>query len=360
MGEIPEGVSLLMFSPIVHYLRQTNIRRSRMLNVPGRLLVSPGQKVTSTDIVAETPNPTGHFFMDIRKLLKVDTATADELIQRKKGERLVKGDVLAETGGTFSRVVRAPVDCMVIEINAGVMIMETRGEPVQILAGLPGFVHELNGEIGVTIESGGALVQGVWGNNRTDAGPLVVLCDSPDQELTVRQLEASARGSVAVAGYCSSSESIRLASELELHGLILSAINPDLMGLIDSLNFPIMLIEGFGKLPMNPAAFAVFHEYEKRDAAIHARGWDQTTGERPEVLIPFQNQALQPPEVDEFAPGQNVHIKLPPHSGEVGTILGLNQGLTNLPNGLRAPAAVLRKQNGDRITVPLANLELII
>jgi hypothetical protein len=349
-----------MYAPVIHYLRQTNIRRSRMLSIPGRVLVSPGQKVACTDAVAEAPNPTGHFFMDVRSILKVDTYTASELIQRKKGEHLAKGDILAETGGAFSRVVRAPIDCTITEINAGVIIMETHGEPLQVMAGLPGFVHELNGEYGVTVESGGALVQGVWGNNRTDVGLLVLLCDSPDQELTPRQLEASARGSVAVAGYCSSSESIRLASEMELHGLILSSINPDLMGLVDKLNFPIMLIEGFGKIPMNKTAFSIFHELEKRDAAIHARRWDQNTGEKPEVMIPFQNQALQPPEVDEFAPGQNVHIKLPPYSGEVGTILGLNQGLTNLENGLRAPAAVLRKQNGDQITVPLANLELII
>jgi hypothetical protein len=349
-----------MYAPVIHYLRQTNIRRSRMLSIPGRVLVSPGQKVACDDAVAEASNPTGHFFMDVRSILKVDTNSANELIQRKKGERLAKGDILAETGGAFSRVVRAPTDCVISDINAGVVIMETQGEALQVQAGLPGFVRDLNGEYGVTIESGGALIQGVWGNNRTDTGLLVVLCDSPDQELTARQLEASARGSVAVAGFCSTSESLRLAAELELHGLILSSINPELMGLIDNLNFPIMLIEGFGKIPMNAAAFSIFRELEKRDAAIHARRWDQITGERPEVLIPFQNQALQPPEVDEFAPGQNVHIKLPPYSGEVGTILGLNQGLTNLSNGLRAPAAVLRKQNGDQITVPLANLELII
>jgi hypothetical protein len=218
----------------------------------------------------------------------------------------------------------------------------------------------MNGEFGVTIESGGALVQGVWGNNRTNTGPLVVLCDSPDQELTTRQLEASARGSIAVAGYCYTGEAIRRAAEMDLHGLVLSAINPELIDLAESLNFPLVLIEGFGKIPLNQAVFTIFREYEKRDAGIHARKWDQLTGERPEILIPFQNQALLPPEVDEFAPGQNVHIKLPPYFGEVGTILERIQGQINLPNGLRAPAAVLRKQNGDRITVPLANLELII
>jgi hypothetical protein len=347
-------------APVVHYLRQTNIRRDRVLDIPGRVLVSPGQKVTSNDILAETTNPTGHFFMDIRKLLKVDTETADKLIQRKKGERLEKGDILAETGGAFSRVVRAPVDCLVTEINAGVMIMETHGEPVRIEAGLPGFVRELKGEFGVTVESGGALVQGVWGNGRINAGPLVVLCGSPEEELTVHQLESSARGSIAAAGYCYSGEVLRRAAELDLHGLVLSAINPELIGLAESLNFPLMLVEGFGKIPLNMAVFTIFREYEKRDAGIFARKWDQLSGERPEILIPFQNQALQPPEVDEFAPGQNVHIKLPPYFGEVGTILERIEGQINLPNGLRAPAAVLRKQNGDRITVPLANLELII
>jgi hypothetical protein len=360
MDQFFTGVPNLMYAQVVHYLNQTNIRRSRLLSTPGRVLVSPGQKVSGKDAVAETTNPTGHFFSDVRSILKVDTGTANELIQRKKGEKLAKGDILAETGGAFSRVVRAPVDCVVTEVNAGVIIMETQGEPLQIMAGLPGFVRDLNGEYGVTIESGGALVQGVWGNNFTDAGQLVLLCESPDEELTAGKLEASARGAVAVAGYCVSSEAIRLAAEMELHGLILSSINPELLGLIDNLRFPIMLIEGFGKIPMNPAVFSIFHELEKRDAAIHARQWDQITGDRPEVLIPFQNQALQPPEVDEFTPGQNVHIKLPPYSGEVGTILVQNQGLTQLSNGLRVPAAVLRKQNGEQITVPLANLELII
>ena len=350
----------MTFAPVVHYLRQTNIRRNRLLDVPGRVLVSPGQKVNSNDILAETANPTGHFFMDIRKLLKVDTETADKLIQRKKGERLEKGDVLAETGGAFSRVIRAPVNCLVTEINAGVMIMETRGEPVRLEAGLPGFVRELKGELGVTIESGGALVQGVWGNNRVNAGPLVVLCDTPDQELTSRQLEASARGSIAVAGYCYTGEAIRRASEMDLHGLVLSSINPELIELAQNLNFPLMLVEGFGRIPMNQAVFTIFREYEKREAGLYACTWDRFTGERPELLIPFQNQSLEPPEVDEFAPGQNVHIKLPPYFGEVGTILELIQGQINLPNGLRSPAAVLRKQNGDRITVPLVNLELII
>lgn len=349
-----------MFAPVVHYLRQTNIRRSRMLPRPGRVMVTSGQKVSPNDIIAETSNPAGHFFMDIRKMLGVDVFTADELIQRKQGEHLAKGDILAETGGAFSKVVRAPSDCIVSEINSGVMMMQTQGEPLQVVAGFPGFARDYTGEFGAVVESGGALVQGVWGNRKTDVGMLVMLCDTPDQELTVRQLEASARGSVAVAGYCSTAEPIRVAAEMQLHGLILSGLNPDLLGLIDNLSFPTMLIEGFGKQPMNQAAFAIFHECERRDAAVHAIRWDQTTGDRPEVLIPFQNQALQPPEVDEFAPGQNVHIKLPPLNGEVGTILEQNQGLTNLPNGLRAPAAVLRLQNGDQVTVPLANLELII
>lgn len=349
-----------MFAPVVHYLRQTNIRRSRMLFRPGRVMVTSGQRVAPNDVIAEVPNPASHFFLDIRKSLGLDTFTAEELIQRKPGERLMKGDILAETGGAFSRVVRAPCDCQISEINSGVMMMITEGEPVQILAGLTGFAREYTPEFGAIVESGGALVQGVWGNGKTNTGMVSILCDSPDQELTTRQLEASVKGCVAIAGFCAAAEPLRLAAEMDLHGLILSAINPDLLGQVDNLDFPIMLIEGFGKQPMNPAAFAIFHEFEKREAAVHACSWNKMTGERPEVLIPFQNQALEPAEVDEFAPGQQVHIKLPPINGEVGTILERNQGLTELSNGLRTPTALLRMQNGERMIVPLANLELII
>lgn len=147
-----------MFAPVVHYLRQTNIRRSRMLPRPGRVMVTSGQKVAPNDVVAEAANPAGHFFMDIRKMLGVDTFTAEELIQRKLGEHLAKGDILAETGGVFSKVVRAPSDCIVTEINSGVMLMETQGEPIQVLAGLPGFARDYTGEFGVIIESSGALI----------------------------------------------------------------------------------------------------------------------------------------------------------------------------------------------------------
>ncbi len=120
MDQFITGEYVLMYAPVVHYLKQTNIRRNRYLAYPGRVLVSPGQKIAATDVVAEATNPTGHFFLDMRKVLKVDSRLADELIQRKKGERLAKGDILAETGGTFSRVVRAPEDCIIKEINAGV------------------------------------------------------------------------------------------------------------------------------------------------------------------------------------------------------------------------------------------------
>jgi hypothetical protein len=63
--------------------------------------------------------------------------------------------------------------------------------------------------------------------------------------------------------------------------------------------------------------------------------------------------------VEAFAPGQTVRMRRPPSLGSIGTLMDLRPGLTLLTSGLRAPAALVKIENGESVIVPLVNLEVV-
>jgi len=63
--------------------------------------------------------------------------------------------------------------------------------------------------------------------------------------------------------------------------------------------------------------------------------------------------------METLAAGQQVRVTRAPHAGSTGLLLNLQPGLSVMPSGLRVPAAEIRLETGEQITVPLANLEVI-
>ncbi len=349
-----------MPAPVTHYLPLTAVRRARKLPAPGRVLVRIGQQVAATDAVAETYLPEAHMLLDIRRALAVPSAAkAESLVERKPGEKVQKGDVIAETGGLFSRVIRAPANGMIVAIGNGQVTLETETPPFTLRAGLPGVITELLSDYGVVIETIGALFQGVWGNGRCDQGVLLALMRAADDELTRDRLEVSLRGAVVAAGFCGDADAIRVAGELPLRGLILASVSPQVLPVLKSARFPVIILEGFGRIPMNPAVFKLLTTNEKRDIALNAAAWNRYTGERPEAAIPLPAEAEMAPDTDEFQAGQTVRIQGSPYTGQTGTILHLKPGQTPLPSGLRAPAAEVRLESGDKVMIPLSNMDVL-
>jgi hypothetical protein len=139
------------------------------------------------------------------------------------------------------------------------------------------------------------------------------------------------------------------------------------------MEFPIILLDGFGRLPINDAAYRVLTTSSNRDVCLNACAWDAFAGNRPEVVIPSNSSrsssqpsqdASQPlqdasQEVTYFKEGQSVLIRAAPNNGKVGELMVIRPGMTPLPNGLRAVAANIKLENDEVITVPLANLDVL-
>lgn len=350
-----------MLAQVTHILGLTSVRRVRLLPVSGRVLVSPGQSVHASDVIAEADAAVRHQLLDVRRGLGL--ARVDEThraIVRKEGERVEEGDIIAETGGLFSRIVRAPAAGKIVTIAGGRVLLQVESRPLRVYAGISGVVSEIYPERGAAIESSGGLIQGAWGNGPfMGEGMLVVQLKAPDEEIKISQLEVSLRGSIVVAGHCADAEVLRFAAQLPLRGLVLTSMPSELIAVARGLDLPILLLEGFGRVAMNELAYRLLTTSDQREASIHA-AFNPAAGERPELFIPLPSIGQPAPETAYFAPNQTVRLQGEPYRGRVGTIGQVFPGLTVLPNGLRAPAAEVRLEQDTQVIVPLANLEVIV
>lgn len=356
---IATQINSMIATSVTHILPLTTVRRTRSLPDSGRVLVHTGQKVNPTDVVAECPLPGKHMLLDVRRALGIQRASAlQKAMERTVGEEVKKGDIIAQTGGLFSRVVRAPEDGVILAIQRGQVLLALPGDTYSLKAGINGTVTDVIPEIGVVIESSGALLQGVWGNDRIDAGLLLVAAKSPEEELTRSNLDITMRGSIVAGGHVTDADALHAAAELPLRGLILGSMTADLLPVARDMEYPIVLLEGFGRIPINPLAYKVLLGQVKRDVAVNA-GWNPDRGETPEAFIPLpaEGEPIEAP--SELKIGQTVKIIKPPHTSQVGELTAVRPGLTTLPNKMRVPTGEVRLETNETVIVPLVNLTII-
>lgn len=350
-----------MLARVTHLLPLTTIRRQRTLPINGRILVRSGQKVTATDIIADARLGKDHLLLDISRGLGLPSSQVDKYIVRKEGDEVASGDIIAGPVGVLQRTVRSPKDGRLVAVGGGQVLLEQEGAILELRAGLSGTVIDLIPDRGAIIETQGALIQGVWGNNRIEAGVLTVLARSPEDELTVEHLDVSQRGAIILGGLCTQAEVLRMAAEIPLRALILASLTPNLISMAAKTPVPILVLEGFGRLPLNSITFEILSTNDKRDICLNTAPWNRINGTRPELVLPLPTSGQIPAPLDSnaFVAGQPVKVIRAPNTGQIATLVSLCSGLTLFPSGIRAPAAIICLKSGDQVPAPLANLELI-
>ena len=350
-----------MRASITHILPVAAIRRERLMSAEGRIIARRGQQVNPSDVVAEAILRPEHLLLDIGLGLGLSPKEADHYIQRRAGDEVGEGDVIAGPVGIGRRVVRAPKSGTIVLAGDGQVLMELEGEFSELKAGYSGVVAEIVGARGVVIETVGSLIQGVWGNGKINFGLLNILANVPDESVTPDMMDISLRGSVIMVGYCEDEKVLRSAEELPIRGMILASMDSTLTSVALRVNFPIVLVEGFGKLPMNHEAFSILSSSGRREVALNAESWDRNGNTRPEVVITAEEGAFPvvPTELASFTVGQTVRVVSSPYKSMTGTLTNLPQSLSLLPSGLLANTAEVSILHGETVQVPLANLEII-
>ena len=338
-----------------------DIFRSRTTPSQGNVLVRKGEHITSADIIANSHSQPKHFSLNIARGLGVSKKDASKYLQFEENETVSKGHIVAGPVGFTKRVIRTPTGGRIIDIDEGVLIIRNEGEPYQLKAGLSGEVDELIPGRGAIIKSFGCVIQGIWGNGLLGAGEMVMLVNHSNEEFAADDLELDLRKKVIIGGYCNNRAAIKKAAELPLNGLILPSISPILLPILKDLPFAVILLEGFGKRPINSKAYELLSKNTGQYVEINAETVDRTRGVRPEVIIPgVSGDANDSPETEEeYFTGQMVKVVSPTHSGKIGKLNKL-KGVTRLPNGLFTPAAEVLFEDRSLVVIPLANMEVLV
>lgn len=350
-----------MLAPISHITPLTLVRRERILPLPGRILVRKGQKVSAADAIGEYKPRQDFFLVDVARVLGLSPDRIDGLVQCEAGQKIAEGDVIAGPAGFTRKLIRSPRSGKVILAGGGQVLIEFDEQPMIIKAGLSGEISELVSDRGVIVETTGALIQGVWGNGQVDTGALMNLSASPGDELSAEKLDVFQRGSVILAGHCADSQALEIAGQLPVRGLILGSLAISLKQMAEKLAFPVILLEGFGHYPISSSAYKLIASHEQREVCLNAENVDRFQGTQPEIVIPLPSSGTvsQPKTAAYLALQQKVRVLGSQYARSTGVVSQL-KGWSVFPSGVRAQAAEVRMDhNGEKVLIPLENLEIL-
>ncbi|RME36838.1 MAG: hypothetical protein D6793_05115 [Thermoflexia bacterium] len=351
-----------LYVPSVIVSPLTVIRRERRLPAPGDILVREGDRVEAVQVIGQAFVPGEFRILNLAEALGVPRRAVRRYLKVKPGQEVRRGDVLAVRGGLSRRVCRAPMEGTVTGIGGGRLILEAPAQMVEVRAGCPGLVRRVLPREGVILQVSGALIQGAWGNGQEEFGVLRVLTDARDKVLRKRYVDASCRGAILVAGLLNDEEVLQQAIEMQVRGIIVGGLAPELLDRALEAPFPVVTTEGIGPIPMSEPVFRLLSTHNGREAALDGRTSVGLEKRRPEVIIPLPAE----PKTDSlhFQPvplqvGDTVRMIRAPHRGKAGTvreILPTARGLL----GIHLPAAVVQVSGEEEpLVVPIFNLETV-
>jgi hypothetical protein len=355
--------SVAFYPSEAHVMPLTMIRRERLLPLPGEVMVRQGERVEPTQVVAKVHQTQDFRILDVARMLHVPRSQVKRFMVKEIGATVEATQVLAASGGLLRRKVRAPVKGAIVAVGNGRVLLEVEPELIEVRAYLKGTVSAVTPGVGVMIETPGAIVQATWGCGGEAFGVLRAVAERPDESLRARHIDVACHGAIVVGGGWIEASALDQAQQLQVRGLIAGSMDGELRARAESMPFPIILTEGWGRVPMAEPIFSLLRGQTGREACISAETRIRFGVKRPEILIPLPTELRPSPPPPAGAPltvGARVRVVRPPHQGAVGVVSAIVPQAQRVDSGVRAHGAEV-DLGGDTGTVfvPYVNLELL-
>jgi hypothetical protein len=341
--------------------------------------VKAGEAVEPDQVIARAMLPGVLQTIKLAERLGVEAKDVAENIQIKVGDPVQKGQLIAETKGIFGffkQTITSEFTGTIESISevTGNALVREPSIPVDVAAYIRGTCAEVMPDEGAIIETRGAMVQGIFGVGGERQGTIRVAVASPDQPLDAKDIQSTDRGKFLVGGSGVTYEGLLRAAEVGVTGIVVGGVRDS--DLIKYLGFdigvaitgsepiPLTLVvtEGFGFLAMAERTFALLKSLEGREGSINGATQIRAGVIRPEVIVPLpegtENAAVAG-QVFELKEGTPIRVIREPYFGKLGTVTGLPAQLVTLESGTEVRVLRARLSDGQEVTVPRANVEII-
>ena len=348
-----------------HLLGKTAIRRERFLpdTTSGEVMVNSGSRVSVLDVVARGPSPSPYMLIEAARYFNLkDPDKLFDLLDVRIGEQVGTDEVLASKPGRRGKKLLSPVAGKIVDITQGRIVLQEVTPPIEVEAGLNGAVTSVRKGRGVIIEAYGGVLQGVWGNNRRAIGTIRHEPSDGLENIYGDQVDTQYRGAILVTRRPLRRVSFQVIEDQGFMGVIAPSFEPDLIDTALKSHSAILLTESFGSARMSNVMAQFLDNMEGRQATVDAALPAPLETRRPEVIInvPIEpGERPSPPNLSaSLRNGREVRLTRGNNSGMMGHVIGLPKELVSLDNGLRVACAQVELVTGEKINVPLANIEV--
>ncbi|HNT98163.1 MAG TPA: hypothetical protein PKK31_07865, partial [Elusimicrobiales bacterium] len=255
------------YTPGLKVIPCTVLRKRRVLPIPGKVLASEGQEVPATDVVAQTELPGKVFPVNIANRLSVTAGEIPAFLLKKVGDPVKKGEIVAENKPFikwFKTSVESPVTGTVDSVSdvTGQMLLREPPKVLPLLSYIKGKVVEVHPGFGVTVETEGTFIQGIFGIGGETNGPIALAVETPDEELTPEHIKDEHKGRIVIGGKHAGLATIKRAIEAGVHAIVVGGIHDrDLRQILgydigvavtgtEKIGLTLIVTEGFGLIPM--------------------------------------------------------------------------------------------------------------
>ena len=370
------------YTPGLKVTKGTTIQKERRLPLQGEVLVEAGTTVQAEDVVAKADLPGNVQLLNVANLLSVPAEEVIEYMLKPIGEAITKDEIIATTKGLFGLFksqARSPIDGTIEAVSdvTGQVILREPPIPVEVKAYTDGTVTEIAPNEGVTVETYGTYIQGIFGVGGETVGNLTVTVAAPSDELAAEQILPEHRGNILVSGSLVTTDAIQKAIQQGVKGIIAGGIDDaDLRELLgyelgvaitgsEEIGITLVITEGFGRIAMAEQTFALLKARAGMKTSINGATQIRAGVVRPEILIPIMPEVTETSsEVADGAEGilevgSSVRIIREPYFGKLGRVTELPVELQNLETEARVRVLRVELKDGQQTTLPRANVEAI-